>query len=105
MEPRVFDEGKVKRPEELLRMPKFWTSDEEAENVVTAVMSFTKEQVPLAACLPQQVLGPEYRVLGVLLPPWQRPAGLSHRSAAKAKQGRSWPEWTPCALRRPECPR
>jgi mono/diheme cytochrome c family protein len=58
MEPRVFDEGKVKRPEELLRMPKFWTSDEEAENVVTAVMSFTKEQVPLAA---QKQLTPDER--------------------------------------------
>jgi cytochrome c2 len=49
MEPRVFDEGKRKRPEELLRMPKFWTTDEEAEAIVTAVMSFTREQVPLAA--------------------------------------------------------
>src|SRR4029077_16391951 len=49
MEPRVFDEGKRKRPEELLRMPKFGTTDEEAEALVTAVMSFTKEQVPLAA--------------------------------------------------------
>ncbi len=49
MEPRVFDEGKRKRPEELLRMPKFWTQDAEAEAIVTAVMSFTKEQVPLAA--------------------------------------------------------
>jgi cytochrome c2 len=49
MEPRVFDEGKHKRPEELLRMPKFGTTDEEAEALVTAVMSFTKEQVPLAA--------------------------------------------------------
>ena len=49
MEPRVFDEGKHKRPEELLRMPKFGATDEEAEALVTAVMSFTKEQVPLAA--------------------------------------------------------
>jgi mono/diheme cytochrome c family protein len=49
MEPRIFDRGKSKKPEELLRMPKFWTSDEEAEAIVTAVLSFTKEQVPLAA--------------------------------------------------------
>jgi cytochrome c2 len=49
MEPRVFDAGKVKRPEELLRMPKFFTTDAEADALVTAVMSFTKEQVPLAA--------------------------------------------------------
>src|SRR4029078_12047756 len=49
MEPRVFDQGKSKRPEELLRMPKFGATDEEAEALVTAIMSFTKEQVPLAA--------------------------------------------------------
>jgi mono/diheme cytochrome c family protein len=49
MEPRVFDKDKVKRPEELLRMGKFHVTDEEADAIVTAVMSFTKEQVPLAA--------------------------------------------------------
>ena len=49
MEPRVFDRGKVKQPEELLRMPKFWVSGEEADAIVTGVMSLTKEQVPLAA--------------------------------------------------------
>jgi cytochrome c2 len=49
MEPRVFDRGKVKRPEEQLRMPKFHFTSEEADAVVTAVMSLTKEQVPLAA--------------------------------------------------------
>jgi cytochrome c2 len=49
MEPRIFDQGKVKKPEELLRMPKFWTSKEEADAIVTAVLSFSKEQVPLAA--------------------------------------------------------
>jgi len=58
MEPRVFDKDKVKRPEELLRMPKFWVSEEEADNIVTGVMSFTKEQVPLAA---QKQLTPEDR--------------------------------------------
>ena len=30
-------------------MPKFWVSGEEADAIVTGVMSFTKEQVPLAA--------------------------------------------------------
>jgi cytochrome c2 len=49
MEPRVFDRSKVKRPEELLRMPKFSLSEEEAAAIVTAIMSFSKEQVPLAA--------------------------------------------------------
>jgi cytochrome c2 len=51
MDPRVYDEGKydTKKPEEWLRMPQFWMTDEEADAVVTAVLSFTKEQVPLAA--------------------------------------------------------
>lgn len=51
MDPRIYDEGKheTKRPEEWLRMPKFWLNDEEANAVVTAVLSFSKEQVPLAA--------------------------------------------------------
>jgi cytochrome c2 len=50
-EPRIYDEGKheTKKPEEWLRMPKFWVSDDEADAIVTAVLSFTKEQVPLAA--------------------------------------------------------
>ena len=49
LEPRVFDKDKEKRPEELLRMPKFHFASEEADAIVTAVMSFSKEQVPLAA--------------------------------------------------------
>src|SRR5712691_12841493 len=49
LEPRVFDQGKVKRPEELLRMPKFWVADDEAEAMATGILSFTKEQVPMAA--------------------------------------------------------
>jgi len=49
LEPRVFDVGKVKKPEELLRMPKFHFTTEEADALVTAVLSLTKEQVPLAA--------------------------------------------------------
>jgi mono/diheme cytochrome c family protein len=48
-EPRIFDRGKSKKPEELLRMPKFWMNDEDADAIVTAVLSLTKEQVaPLA---------------------------------------------------------
>ena len=51
MDPRIYDEGKhqTKQPEEWLRMPKFHLEPEEADAVVTAVLSFTKEQVPLAA--------------------------------------------------------
>jgi cytochrome c2 len=58
MEPRVFDQGKVKKPEETLRMPKFWVSAEEADAIVTGILSFTKEQVPLAA---QKQLGADER--------------------------------------------
>ncbi len=49
MEPRIFDRDKLKKPDELLRMPKFHFTDEEADAIVTAVLSFTKEQIPLAA--------------------------------------------------------
>jgi mono/diheme cytochrome c family protein len=49
LEPRVFDVGKVKKPEELLRMPKFHFTTEEAQALVTAILAQTKEQVPLAA--------------------------------------------------------
>lgn len=49
LEPRVFDHDKNKRPEDLLRMPKFHFNDDEADAIVTAVLSFTKEQIPLAA--------------------------------------------------------
>jgi cytochrome c2 len=49
MEPRIFDRDKEKKPDELLRMPKFHFTSEEADAIVTAILSFTKEQVPLAA--------------------------------------------------------
>jgi cytochrome c2 len=58
MEPRIFDRDKIKKPEELLRMPKFHFESEEADAIVTAVLSFTKEQVPLAA---QKQLGADER--------------------------------------------
>jgi cytochrome c2 len=49
MEPRIFDRDKEKRPWDLLRMPKFHFTAEEADALVTAVLSFTKEKVPAAA--------------------------------------------------------
>lgn len=49
MEPRIFDKDKEKRAWDLLRMPKFHFSTEEADALVTAVLSFTKEQVPAKA--------------------------------------------------------
>jgi mono/diheme cytochrome c family protein len=39
----------VKRPEELLRMPRFHLASDEADAIVTGVLSLSKEQVPLAA--------------------------------------------------------
>jgi mono/diheme cytochrome c family protein len=60
MEPRVFDRGKEKKPEELLRMPKFHFSSAEADAIVTAVLSLTKEQIPLAA---QRQLGAEDKIV------------------------------------------
>jgi cytochrome c2 len=49
MEPRIFDRDKDKRPWDLLRMPKFHFTTEEADALVTAVLSFTKEKVPAGA--------------------------------------------------------
>jgi mono/diheme cytochrome c family protein len=49
MNPRIFDEGKLKRHEELLKMPNFHFEEKEADAIVTAVMSLTKEVVPLVA--------------------------------------------------------
>ncbi len=59
LEPRIFDRDKpTKKPDELLRMPKFHLKPEEAQEIVTAILSFTKEQVPLAA---QKQLGADER--------------------------------------------
>jgi cytochrome c2 len=50
MDPRIYDRDKPsKKHDELLRMPDFHFGDDEAHAIVTAVMSFSKEQVPLAA--------------------------------------------------------
>jgi mono/diheme cytochrome c family protein len=49
MEPRIFDRDKAKLPWDLLRMPKFHFTSEEADALVTAVLSLTKEKVPAPA--------------------------------------------------------
>jgi mono/diheme cytochrome c family protein len=49
MEPRIFDRDKELRPWDRLRMPKFHFTSEEADALVTAVLSFTKERVPATA--------------------------------------------------------
>ncbi|HMC83840.1 MAG TPA: c-type cytochrome, partial [Candidatus Polarisedimenticolia bacterium] len=47
--PRIFDEGKIKTPDEKLKMPLFNFSPEERSAVVTAVLSFTKEKPILSS--------------------------------------------------------
>jgi len=45
--PRVFDDGRVKRPEELLRMPNFHFSDTDVESITGVLLSMVKDPVPL----------------------------------------------------------
>ena len=45
--PRIFDRGKVKSPDEKLKMPLFNFTPEEREAVVTLVLSLVKEKPPL----------------------------------------------------------
>ncbi len=61
LEPRIYDRDKPsKKPEELLRMPKFQMSPDEADAIVTAVLAQTKEQIPLGA---QKQLAGDERVV------------------------------------------
>jgi mono/diheme cytochrome c family protein len=57
-DPRIFDEGKVKSPDEKLRMPNFHFSDEEAEAVTTALLGFVKEvpEAKIAARSPRDLV-------------------------------------------------
>ena len=43
--PRIFDKGKASQPEDKLRMPNFNFSSEEIEALVTAILSFTEDEV------------------------------------------------------------
>ncbi|MEE9190591.1 MAG: cytochrome c, partial [Candidatus Neomarinimicrobiota bacterium] len=43
-EPRIFDHGRIKLPDEKLRMPNFEFKDIEVEALVTAMMGFVKEE-------------------------------------------------------------
>ena len=45
-DPRIFDRGRVLRPEEKLRMPNFDFADEEVEGLLTALMSFQRDVQP-----------------------------------------------------------
>jgi cytochrome c2 len=46
-DPRIFDVGRVKRPEELLKMPNFKFSDKDAEAITGVLVSMVKDPVPL----------------------------------------------------------
>jgi cytochrome c2 len=45
--PRIFDEGRVKRPEELLKMPNFGLRDKDVQSIVMVLTSMVKDPVPL----------------------------------------------------------
>jgi mono/diheme cytochrome c family protein len=45
-EPRIWDRGKVKSPQEKLRMPKFNLSDEQITAVTTFVLGLVKDEIP-----------------------------------------------------------
>ncbi len=45
-DPRIFDKGRVREPQDKLRMPKFEFTDEEAQAVTTFVMGLRKDEVP-----------------------------------------------------------
>src|ERR1041385_7546552 len=46
-DPRVFDVGRVKRPEELLKMPNFKFADKDVELISGVLVSMVKDPVPL----------------------------------------------------------
>jgi mono/diheme cytochrome c family protein len=43
-DPRIFDDKKIKTPDQKLLMPNYYFSDEEAEAVTTAILGFVKEK-------------------------------------------------------------
>ncbi|MEE9218171.1 MAG: c-type cytochrome [Acidobacteriota bacterium] len=47
MDPRSYDEGKIKKPDEKLKMPHFGLSPDQARDIVTAVMGFSKQTLPM----------------------------------------------------------
>jgi len=43
-DPRIFDKGRVKRPDELLRMPNFGLKDKDVESIVMVLTSMVKDK-------------------------------------------------------------
>ena len=46
-DPRIFDVGRVKRPEELLKMPNFHFADKDVNSITMVLTSLVREPVPL----------------------------------------------------------
>jgi mono/diheme cytochrome c family protein len=61
-DPRSFDQGRVLRPEEKLRMPNFHLSERENQLLVTAIMSFQRYVQPPAALPPRNARGDFLRI-------------------------------------------
>jgi cytochrome c2 len=47
LNPRIFDVGRLKRPEELLKMPNFQLSERDAESITQVLTSLVRDPVPL----------------------------------------------------------
>jgi mono/diheme cytochrome c family protein len=62
-DPRIFDRGRVLRPDEKLRMPNFEFSDQEVDRLLTAIMSFQREIQP-AQAMPAKSARYDYLVQG-----------------------------------------
>jgi mono/diheme cytochrome c family protein len=62
-DPRIFDKGRVLKPEEKLRMPNFDLGGEEVNRLLTAIMSFQREIQPPAA-MPARSARADYLVAG-----------------------------------------
>jgi cytochrome c2 len=54
-DPRIFDQGKIKVPDEKLRMPNYYFSDQEIEAIVTAILGFVKDHPNPSKLRPQTV--------------------------------------------------
>ena len=66
MDPRAFDQGRVLRPSEKLRMPDYGVNEVEARRIVTAIMSFQRDIQP-AQALPARSARRDAMVEGRLL--------------------------------------
>ncbi len=59
MNPRIFDQGKLKSADEKLKMPNYNFSEEEADAIVTALMGFVKDR-PASSKMPKRTTEKAY---------------------------------------------